>query len=103
MDTTLTVKIPKKVKDDAKRIADELGIPLTTVVNSMLRKFAHDKEVTFSVYPTLKPEKAAELDRISDEMDKHPERSLVFESAEDLIAHMDKVWVKGKKRIKKLR
>ena len=89
MDTTLTVKIPKKVKNDAKRIADELGIPLTTVVNSMLRKFAHDKEVTFSVYPTLRPEKAVELDRISDEMDRGIGINGPFRSAEELFEHMD--------------
>lgn len=88
MDTTLTVKIPKKVKNDAKRIADELGIPLTTVVNSMLRKFAREKEVTFSVYPTLKPEKAAELDRISDEMDAHPEKYPAY-TVEEFFARMD--------------
>ena len=90
MNTTLTVKISKKVRDDAKRIANELGIPLTTIVNSMLRKFAHDKEVTFSIYPTLRPEKAAELDRISDEMDQDIGVSGPFNSAKELFKHMDK-------------
>ncbi len=100
MDTTLTVKIPKKVKADAKRIADELGIPLTTVVNSMLRKFAHDKEVTFSVYPTLRPEKAAELDRISDEMERGIGVSGPFDSAKELFEHMDSMRQKSRSKRK---
>ena|SRR3989344_1176750 len=100
MYTTLTIKTDKKTKREAKRIADELGIPLTTVVNSMLRKFAHDKEVTLSVYPTLKPERAAELDRISDEMDRGIGVSGPFSSTEELFEHMDRVRQKSRSKRK---
>ena len=91
MNTTLTIKIPKKLRDDAKRAADELGIPLTTVVNSMLRKFSRDKEITFSVYPSPRPEKIAEWERISDEMDRGIGVSGPFDSVEGLTKHMDEV------------
>ena len=40
--TTLTIKIDKKLRDDAKKTADRMGIPLTTAVNAMVRKFARD-------------------------------------------------------------
>ena len=90
MDTTLTIKIPKKVKEGAKRVADELGIPLTTVVNSMLSKFTRDKEITFSVYPTPKPEKLAEWEKVSDDMDAHPEKYPSY-SVEEFIAKMNTV------------
>ena len=49
MNTTLTIKTPKKLRDEAKKTAHELGVPLTTVMNSMLRQFVLDKEITFSV------------------------------------------------------
>ena len=42
MNTTLTVKIDKKLRDDARRAADSMGVPLTTAVNAMLRKFVRD-------------------------------------------------------------
>ena len=48
MNTTLTIKTPKKLRDDAKRTAETMGIPLTTVVNGMLRQFVLDQEITFS-------------------------------------------------------
>lgn len=43
MNTTLTIKTPKKLRDDAKKVAKELGVPLTTAVNAMLRQFVRDR------------------------------------------------------------
>lgn len=48
MNTTLTIKTPKRLRDDAKLTAERIGVPLTTVVNSMLRQFVLDQEITFS-------------------------------------------------------
>ncbi|MEK7101969.1 MAG: type II toxin-antitoxin system RelB/DinJ family antitoxin [Patescibacteria group bacterium] len=45
MNTTLTVKTPKKLRDDAKRTAETMGIPLTTVVNAMLMQFVRDRRL----------------------------------------------------------
>ena len=45
MNTTLTVKTPKKLRDDAKRTAQEIGVPLTTVVNSMLKQFVLERRL----------------------------------------------------------
>lgn len=42
MNTTLTVKIDKKLRDEAKKTAKSMGIPLTTAVNVMMRKFVQD-------------------------------------------------------------
>lgn len=45
MNTTLTIKTPKKLRDEAKRTAVTLGIPLTIVVNTMLRQFVRDRRL----------------------------------------------------------
>ncbi|MCR4280876.1 MAG: hypothetical protein NUV88_00900 [Candidatus Kaiserbacteria bacterium] len=85
MNTTLTIKIEKGLRDDAKKIAAAVGVPLTTVVSGMLRQFVRDKEITFSVYPVPKPEKIAEWEKISNDMDKHPEKYKVYNHVEDVI------------------
>ena len=41
--TTLTIKIDKKLRDDAKRAAQSMGVPLTTAVNAMMKKFVRDR------------------------------------------------------------
>ncbi len=33
----------KKLRDDAKKTAREMGVPLTTVMNAMTRKFVRDR------------------------------------------------------------
>ena len=45
MDTTLTIKLPKKLRDDARKTAGRLGVPLTTVVNSSLKQFVRDQRL----------------------------------------------------------
>ncbi|MCK5059884.1 MAG: type II toxin-antitoxin system RelB/DinJ family antitoxin [Candidatus Pacebacteria bacterium] len=49
MKTILNIKTDKDVKLGAKRAAEELGVPLGTIINAFLRQLARDKEVTFSV------------------------------------------------------
>ncbi len=46
--TVLTIKTDKKLKAEAKKVAEELGVPLSTVVNAFLRQFARDRELTIS-------------------------------------------------------
>ncbi len=43
MNTTLTIKLPKKLRDDSKSVAGSLGVPLTIVVNALLRQFVRDR------------------------------------------------------------
>lgn len=46
--TILNIKTDKKLKAEAKKVADDMGLTLTTVVNSMLKQFVLEKEITFS-------------------------------------------------------
>lgn len=48
MYTTLTIKLPKKLRDEAKRTAKKLGIPLTTATTALLRQFVTDQEIVLS-------------------------------------------------------
>lgn len=46
--TTLTIKTDKKLRDAAKKTANELGLPLGTVLNALMRQFVRDKEIRLS-------------------------------------------------------
>lgn len=46
--TILNIKTDKKLKEEAKNVAAELGVPLSTVVNAFLKQFVREREVTFS-------------------------------------------------------
>ena len=46
--TILNIKTDKKLKASAKAVADDLGVPLSTVVNAFLKQFVRDKSITLS-------------------------------------------------------
>ncbi|MCL5782093.1 MAG: hypothetical protein M1459_01905 [Patescibacteria group bacterium] len=87
MYTTLTIKMPKTIRSEAKALADDLGLSLSTVINAFLRQFI--KEQKFSVSAEKMPSKRsiALMEQISAEMDKDPNPKR-FTNAEELFRHL---------------
>lgn len=98
MNTTITIKTEKKLRDKAKQTAKELGIPLTTAMNAMLRQFVRDRSVTISLEPRVRPEKLAEWEKISEEMDKGEGITGRYSNTRDLTSHMNRVWADADRR-----
>lgn len=88
MDTTITIKTNSSLRQEAKRIAEELGITLTAVVNAFLRQFVRERKfsVSASAMPTKK--KIAILEKISREMDEGKNSSRPFSNLESLFNHL---------------
>ncbi len=59
--TIINLKISKSLKHDAQALADELGIPLTTVITVNLKEFVRSRSLSISALPRLKPEVEKEL------------------------------------------
>lgn len=47
MNTTLTIKISKDLRDAAKSTAAAMGLPLSTVIHNQLRDFVEEGRITF--------------------------------------------------------
>ncbi|MBI5798723.1 MAG: type II toxin-antitoxin system RelB/DinJ family antitoxin [Candidatus Yonathbacteria bacterium] len=45
----LNIKIDPKVKNEAQKVADELGFTLSAIINASLKNLARNKAVSFSV------------------------------------------------------
>jgi len=58
MKTVLNVKTDPNVKQAAQRLAAEMGVPLSTIVNAYLKEFIVQRE--FTVHAPLKPSKKLE-------------------------------------------
>ena len=85
--TILNVKTDKKLKAEARKVSDELGVPLSTIVNSFLRQFVRDKEITLSAnnyHPT--PYLANLIESAQKEYDAG--KSMGPMSADQLIKHL---------------
>lgn len=65
MKTMINVKVDTATKRAAKKTAERLGMPLSTIVNAYLKQFVRTKEVHF-YYPKgeLKPAVRKQLDRL---------------------------------------
>lgn len=59
--TTILIKTDKAVKAQAQKAADAIGIPLSTILNAYLRKFASEQQVMFSVPRTPNAKTRARL------------------------------------------
>lgn len=64
MKTVLNVKTDEAIKKKARRLASDLGISLSAVVNAYLRQFVHDRELHLSLAPRMTLQLEALLDEI---------------------------------------
>lgn len=87
--TVINIKTDKKLKDDARKLAAELGLSLGTIINHYLREFVQEKQVVFStpLIPNNKTQKL--LDTI--ERDIEHNRNLVgpFKDVDSAIKYLN--------------
>lgn len=54
--TVINIKADREVKNNAQKLASELGLSLSDVLNASLRNFIRTREVRFSAIPEMTPE-----------------------------------------------
>lgn len=54
--TMINVKTDKEVKNNARKLAEELGLSLSDIVNVSLRNFIRTREIKISTIPQITPE-----------------------------------------------
>ncbi|MFA7308629.1 MAG: type II toxin-antitoxin system RelB/DinJ family antitoxin [Patescibacteria group bacterium] len=54
MKTTISFKTDERVKKEAQKLAKEMGLTLSKVLNVLLRQFISDKEIHVSLKPSKK-------------------------------------------------
>ncbi len=88
--TILNIKTEKKLKEEAKKVAGELGVPLSTVMNAFLKQFVRDKEITLSVN-SYRP--TPYLEAILEEAQAEFEAGKVkkFKTADEFLADLNKL------------
>ena len=84
----MVIKTSKELRNDAKRLAGELGVPLTTVVNALLKQFVRERQITVSLEPQPTAEKIALWESMREDMDKHPKKYKTYAHVEELITDL---------------
>jgi len=55
MKSVINIKADKEVKENAQKVAQELGLPLSVVVNAFLKDFILNRSIAFSSTPRMTP------------------------------------------------
>ncbi len=91
MKTVLNVKTDVEVKQEAQKLAYNLGLSLSAVVNAYLRQFIRDKEVTFSTTRQMTPELEKILGSIDRDIQQGKNVSQPFTSRASLEKYLARI------------
>ena len=89
MKTVINVKTDKVTKERAQRLAKEIGLPLSTVVNAYLKQFLVEKEVRFAAPRRMSKKLERTLAKVEKDIKTGRNISPVFSSAEEIDAYLD--------------
>ncbi len=86
----MLIKLDKKLKTDAQKIAKEMGLPFSTVITTYLKHFVKRKAILLSTTHTMTPylEEVMRQGKIDYKAGKNI--SPVFKNAEDALEWLDK-------------
>ena len=89
MQTMLSIKIDKSLKNKAQETAHTLGVSLNAVINQLVKGFISERSVTFTDHPMLNKRAQKNLDRLL--ADSKANRNMVgpFSTAEEMIKSLN--------------
>lgn len=88
MKTLLSVKTDVDVKWDAQQTARALGLPLSTVVNALLKDFIRAKQLVLSITPRMSSALESLVGVAIDDYKKKKNVSPIFDNAKDAIRYL---------------
>lgn len=89
MKTMINIKADKEVKENAQKLARDLGLPLSGIINALLKEFVRNRSVSFSVIPTMTCALENVLGKVENDVKKGKNMSPVFSSASKANAYLD--------------
>ena len=84
MKTMVNIKLDKKLKDQASKLAEQMGFNLSSVISATLRHFVVNKEINISLKPKMTPYLESIISEVKRE--KTSDKSPVFENSTEAIA-----------------
>lgn len=91
MKTVINIKTDKEVKRNAKKLAEELGLSLSDVMNAALRNFIRSREVYVSSVPRMTPELERLLGVVEKDIKNGKNISPAFSSEKEIADYLDRI------------
>ena len=89
MKTIINLKTDQEIKEKAQKIAKEIGLPLSAVINAYLKEFVREQSVRFSLEPQIRPEIGKLLKQASQDYKQKKNITGPFKTAKEMDAYLD--------------
>lgn len=86
--TIINIKVNKALKHEAQELADEIGVPLTTIITANLKEFVRSRSLTISAFPRLRPEIEQELGEAITDYEKNKNVSKTYSKPKEVTEHL---------------
>lgn len=90
MKTTMHIKVDKDIKEKSAKIAHQLGLSLSTIVNASLRNFIKTETFSVSNAEQMTPYMEGWLAEVEKDIKAGKNMSKPYDSAEELIKSLEK-------------
>lgn len=84
----INIKTDKKVKEEAQKLAEELGFTLSAFVTASLKQFIRTRSVSFSDSYRMTPYLEGVLEEVEKDLKDGKNLSPVFSNAEEMDAYL---------------
>ena len=84
MKTATSIKLDAAVKKEAGKLASQMGLNLSAVVNATLKKFVTERHVVFSVAPEFNKKTREKFLEMRQDVKRHKNLSRVYTHMDDL-------------------
>lgn len=89
MQTVIHIRADREVKENAAKVAKELGLSLSDIINAALRNFIRTREVIFSDTPRMTPELEKLLGKVEEDIKNNRNIAGPFYSAEEMDRYLN--------------
>ena len=86
--TMINIKTDKKVKEEAQKLAEELGFTLSAFVTASLKQFIRTRSVEFSAGYRMTPYLEGIIKEVEEDIKKNKNMSPIFTNAKDMDAYL---------------
>lgn len=87
----INIKTDKKVKEEAQKLAAELGFSLSALVTASLNQFVRTREVQFSALPRMTPYLEGVIKEVEKDIKANKNISPAFTNAREASAYLRKL------------
>ncbi len=89
MKTIINIKTDIEVKENSQKIARDLGLPLSSVINMFLREFIRSRSISFSTIPKMTSYLEKILGKVENDLKEGKNLHGPFKSPEEMDKFLD--------------